>query len=355
MNKLTNWIKNHQVTAFFIFAYAISWPLLFVYFYIFHGDPSAGALMEPLVVFSPALVAMLISGIVEPLPKQADRKPHRIAFLLAWLVAAPILILYAWKAYKVNLAVAAIIYSVLSLFPAWVLSSAYARTPGIRKQFSTLLKPRGSVLWYLVVFLIFPGIPLLGMWITRLSGGEAQFFLAGMSFQDAAILLLLEFLHVFLMTGGINEESGWRGFALPRLQARYPIIVSALIVGFFWAMWHLPSDIGTNTPFTRILTNRLFFNLIFSILMAWLYNRTNGSILAPVLFHTAMNVFGNQFSVNIASSTLFIGLAIVAIISDRMWKKLPPEHPAVHQMWPEMADVSLKGANHVNQISRPSL
>jgi len=226
--------------------------------------------------------------------------------------------------------VAAIVYSVLSLFPAWVLSSAYARTPGIRKHFSTLLKPRGSALWYLAVFLIFPGIPLLGMGITRLFGGEAEFFMAGMAFQDVAFLLLLEFLHVFLMTGGINEESGWRGFALPRLQARYPVIVSALIVGILWAMWHLPFDIGTNTSITWILTNRLFFNLIFSILMAWLYNHTNGSILAPVLFHAAMNAFGNQFSVNIASGALFAGLAIVAFVSDRMWKKLPSDHPAVY-------------------------
>jgi membrane protease YdiL (CAAX protease family) len=331
MNKLTNWIKSHQVTAFFLFAYAISWPLLFVYFYVFHGDPNAAALMEPLVVFSPALMAMLISGIVEPLPKQADRKPHRIAFLLSWLVAAPILILYAWKVYKVDLVVATIVYGVLSLFPAWVLSSAYARTPGIRKQFSTLLKPRGSVLWYLVVFLIFPGIPLLGMGITRLFGGEAKFFMAGMAFQDVGFLLLLEFLHVFLMTGGINEESGWRGFALPRLQARFSVIGSALIVGFFWAMWHLPLDIGTNTPVTSILTYRLFFNLIFSILMAWLYNRTNGSILAPALFHSAMNAFGDQFSTNIASGALFAGLAIVAIVSDHMWKKLPSDHSAVYR------------------------
>ena len=58
---------------------------------------------------------------------------------------------------------------------AWVLSSAYARTPGIRKQFSTLLKPRGPAVWYLVVFLIFPGFVLLDIGITKLMGGEVQF------------------------------------------------------------------------------------------------------------------------------------------------------------------------------------
>ena len=152
-----------------------------------------------------------------------------------------------------------------------------------------------------------------------------------MAFRDAVFLLLLEFTHVFLMTGGINEESGWRGFALPRLQSRYPVIVAALIVGFFWALWHLPLDIGTGVPVAWILENRLVWNLVFAILMTWLYNRTNGSILAPALFHSAMNAFGNQFSITTAGNVIFIGLAIFAIASDRMWQKLPSDHPAVYQ------------------------
>ncbi len=287
----------------------------------------------PIVVFSPALTAMLISGIAEPFPKHASSKPRWIAFILAWLFSAVILIVYALEIYKVeDLALAVIIFSIIAILPAWVLSSAYARTPGIRKLFSTLIKPRGPLLWYLVVFLIFPGIPLLGMGITRLLGGEAQFFLADMPSRDAATLLLLEFLHVFLMTGGINEESGWRGFTLPRLQSRFPVIMAALVVGFFWAMWHLPYDIGEGVPITWILENRLLWTPLFAILMTWLYNHTNGSILAPALFHSAMNAFGNQISITTAGNVLFIGLAIIAILSDRMWKKLPYDHPAVYKL-----------------------
>jgi hypothetical protein len=51
--------------------------------------------MEPFIVFSPALMAMLISGIAEPLPRYENGKARWIAFLLAWLFSAPILILYA--------------------------------------------------------------------------------------------------------------------------------------------------------------------------------------------------------------------------------------------------------------------
>jgi membrane protease YdiL (CAAX protease family) len=232
-----------------------------------------------------------------------------------------------------------IIYCIWGLFPAWVLSSAYARTPGIRKQFSTLLKPRGSALWYLVIFLMFPGIPLLSLWITRLLGGDVQFYLDILGYEGIIIALLLEFLRGFFMTGGINEESGWRGFALPRLQTRYSVIAASVIVGVLWALWHLPYDLAPDSrgvsSLAWFLEYRLFWRVVFAVILAWLYNRTNGSLLAPVIFHPAMNAFGNAFFGTPISKVLFIALMIFAIVSDRMWKKLPSDHPAVYQS-PEM-------------------
>jgi membrane protease YdiL (CAAX protease family) len=331
VKRITEWIKRHQVLAFFTLSYAILWSVLVLYYLIFPGNPWVEFLLGDLAVFGPALIAMLLSGIAEPLPKQGSKRARWIAFIAAWLVSAAILILYGWKIQGTELVVAVIAYSIRALFPAWVFSSAYARTPGIRKQFSTLLKPCGPAVWYLVVFLIFPGILLLAMGITRLFGGEAEFYLADLGFAGAAIFILLEFLKGFLLSGGINEESGWRGFALPRLQARYPVIVAAVIVGFVWALWHVPYDIGRGVPVAWMLENRLFWNPLFAILLAWLYDRTNGSILAPALLHPAMNAFGDQFSITQVGRVLFIGLAILAIISDRMWKKLPSDHPAVYQ------------------------
>jgi membrane protease YdiL (CAAX protease family) len=338
MNKVTDWIRRHQVLAFFILAYAITWPLLFLHYFGLHGNPAIGALLEPLVVFSPALMAMLISGIAEPAPKRESSRSRWIAFILSWLFSAPILILYAWKVYEIELMWAVIVYSIIAFFPAWVLSSAYARTPGIRKQFSTLLKPRGPVVWYLVVFLIFPGIQLLDMGIIHLLGDEVQFNLAELGFKGATTFLLLEFLKGFLLTGGINEESGWRGFALPRLQARYPVIVAAGVVWFFWALWHLPYDIGRGIPIAEMLENRLFWNLVVSILMTWLYNRTNGSILAPALLHPAMNTFGNNLPSTPITQYLLVTLAVLAFLLDRMWQILPSDHLAVYRT-PEFEEI----------------
>jgi cytosine/uracil/thiamine/allantoin permease len=175
MNRIAEWIRRHQVLAFFILAYATTWPVFLLYFFVFPGSPAVQVLLGPLGIFSPALMAMLISAIAEPLPKHESSRARWIAFAVSWLVSAPILILYGWKIEELELVVAAIVYSVMALLPAWVLSSAYARTPGVRKQFSTLLRPRGPARWYLVVFLIFPGVPLLATGITRLFGRDAPF------------------------------------------------------------------------------------------------------------------------------------------------------------------------------------
>ena len=335
MNKLADWIKRHQVATFFILAYAITWPGISLIWFIFPGNQIVILLTLPFTVFSPAFAAMLISGIAEPHPKYTNSRIRHIAFILFWLIASAVLMLYFWKAQKMDLGRPVILIGFIwGFFPAWILSSAYARTPGIRKQFSTLLKPRGSVLWYMIIFLIFPGIPLLSIWITRLFGGQVQFHLSDLGFKDAAIFLLLEFLYGFLMTGGINEESGWRGFALPRLQARYSVITASVIVGVLWALWHLPYDLAPeNRGISLIwfLEFRFFWRVVFAVILAWIYNRTNGSLLAPVLFHPAMNAFGNAFFVTVLNKVLFIALLILVIVSDRMWKKLPSDHPAVYQ------------------------
>ena len=331
MNKFFEWIKQHQVAAFFILVFIITWPLFILYFFVFPGNPVVQVLAGPLAVFSPAIVAMLISAIIEPQPKQRSSKPRWIAFGVSWLISALIMALYYWQVVKLELVVAISANGIMALFPAWILSSAFAKTPGIRKHFSTILRPRGSLLWYLVALFTFPVLQLLGAGITRLLGGEVQFRMDGMSLGPAAIFLALTFLSGFLSSGGINEESGWRGFALPRLQTRYPVIIAIGIVWFFWALWHLPYDIGLGTSADSILLNRTLYNFTWSIYFAWVYNRTKGSILAPALFHPSMNTFGDHFPVTPVTTILFVALAVFAILYDRMWKKLPPDHPAVYQ------------------------
>lgn len=87
------------------------------------------------------------------------------------------------------------------------------------------------------------------------------------------------YLGTFLMVatvGGGLEEPGWRGFALPRLQARRSPLVSTLLLGLAWGIWHIPlyGPAGFVVP------------LILAFFYTWLYNRT-GSVLLCLLLHAS--------------------------------------------------------------------
>ena len=337
MKGLTNWIKGHQIIAFFLFTFAITWPVFILVFFVFPENPLIKVLVGgPLGVFSPALAAMLISAISDPLPKQPGSKPRWIAFLVSWLISWFIMTFYYWRVEKMELVQAAIVWAIFALLPAWILSSAFARTPGIRKQFSTLLRPKGSLLWYLLALMMVPVVRLLGLGITRLLGGEVQsgllqILVKGLRPDQTVIILALFYLSGFLCSGGINEESGWRGFALPRLQARYPVIFAIGFIWFFEALWHIPLYLGMKLPINWIILTCTVTFLHDAVLLAWVYNRTNGSILAPALLHPSINTFYNLFPDNPITTILFVGVAFIAIVYDRMWKKLPSDHPAVIQ------------------------
>ena len=161
MKNITEWIKRHPVPAFFLVAFAITWPVEILVLYILPGNQLL-LFFSQWALFGPALAAMLISGIEQSQPKIKRRRLRWTAFLLSWLLSGLVLILYGWKVMGMDLIVSCIANGILAIVPAWVLSSAYARTPGVRKQFSTLLKPRGPAVWYLVIFLIFPESPATG-------------------------------------------------------------------------------------------------------------------------------------------------------------------------------------------------
>lgn len=55
------------------------------------------------------------------------------------------------------------------------------------------------------------------------------------------VVRLLTVFPLYLFVGGpLDEELGWRGYALPRLLARRNVFWSGLVVGVIWALWHLP-------------------------------------------------------------------------------------------------------------------
>jgi membrane protease YdiL (CAAX protease family) len=90
---------------------------------------------------------------------------------------------------------------------------------------------------------------------------------------------------------GLFEEVGWRGFALPRMQRRLDAIWAALLLGVVWALWHLPELISDPTR-QRPPLQFVVWTLALSVILSWLYNSTNGSLLIVIICHGAIDTAG---------------------------------------------------------------
>lgn len=103
-------------------------------------------------------------------------------------------------------------------------------------------------------------------------------------------LILVSYLIALIagvILGPLWEEPGWRGFALPRLQAQFGPIPGTIILGVLWALWHLPGFLGG--WMTGGLLPLIVSGVAFSIVATWIYNNTRGSILLMILFHSSSN------------------------------------------------------------------
>lgn len=106
------------------------------------------------------------------------------------------------------------------------------------------------------------------------------------------LLAVVIFGQMLLLGGPLGEEFGWRGYALPVLQERYSWRVASLILGVVWGAWHLPLFYIADTTQRHIPFGLFMVNTIaLSVLFAWLFNHTRGSVLPALVLHTAVNAW----------------------------------------------------------------
>ena len=145
------------------------------------------------------------------------------------------------------------------------------------------------------------------------------------------MLVVIMFIYQLLFFNVVGEEVGWRGFALPRLQARTSPLVASLIIAFFWIPWHffLWKAQGEVWDFHLMINNLLI--VLNSIIIGWFYNRSKGSILVAGILHAAENTY-IKLLLNLDRNVYLVVKVVIALVLisiDRMWKKLPSDHPAV--------------------------
>ena len=93
-----------------------------------------------------------------------------------------------------------------------------------------------------------------------------------------------------VLSDGLGEEPGWRGFALPRLLERTGPMPASLVLGVVWALYHLPL-FWTNQGYAQPFVIMLVELPAMAVLYIWLFQHTAGSALLAILLHASANLF----------------------------------------------------------------
>jgi membrane protease YdiL (CAAX protease family) len=111
-----------------------------------------------------------------------------------------------------------------------------------------------------------------------------------------------------------GEEIGWRGYALPRLAERFGLARASLLLGLIWACWHLPQFfIREGDSYGQPFLVFLLGVPALSVALAWLYARTNGSLLLTMLLHAAWNNSKDIVPASLPAAASPFGLNVSAV------------------------------------------
>ena len=179
MKTLIRWIKSHPIASFFALALAMMYIIGFPVVYLMKSTnhPLINILIlyaGELAVCSPVLVGMFVTKRTLPDQSLTSTWKRRLTFWIVWLVG---LVIYALDLRRgtpeemLGWIPLLIICMPIALLPAFVLSSAFSRVTSLREYLSTLVRPRGNLIWYLVALLTFPVVNFLGLVITQLFDG----------------------------------------------------------------------------------------------------------------------------------------------------------------------------------------
>jgi membrane protease YdiL (CAAX protease family) len=249
-----------------------------------------------------------------PIPSSLLRRhPVAIFFVLTYAVAWTLWLPLVMLQDRISPALDLALKILGSATPSVLAIILVARIQGrgeVRRLLRRLLAARVGIGWYAAIVGL-TALPVAAVWVSTWFG-------AAPPTVDATVVGVLSlFLFSVFPGSALGEELGWRGFALPRLQARHSALAASLIVGTVWGSYHFPLFLlgSPVRPFALFLPFALSC-VIMSIFYTWMYNGTRGSLLLAVLLHAATNlpltvVMGPLKEQVLPSYWIYVGLLAV--------------------------------------------
>ncbi len=123
-------------------------------------------------------------------------------------------------------------------------------------------------------------------------------------------------LGLWLITFGLGEEIGWRGYALPILQQQSTALGATLRLTLWWAGWHVPQFFYVLDP--KFALGWLIGLFAGAIVFTWLLNSSRGSLLMTIIFHGCFNFMsasdaGNGIVAAVVSTIVMLGAIVIVL------------------------------------------
>lgn len=164
------------------------------------------------------------------------------------------------------------------LIAALVVTGVTEGKAGVKRLLGQFTRWRVGLRWYAVALLLPPAIYLGAIYVNGLLGAPVPGVAQLGTWSTLLMTFALRLVNPF--DGPVMEELGWRGFAQPRLQQRFSPLVANLILGAIVVLWHVRYLPGGDYAWIYAPAT-----LAFTLIAAWLYNRTGGSLLLALLLH----------------------------------------------------------------------
>jgi membrane protease YdiL (CAAX protease family) len=186
---------------------------------------------------------------------------------------------------------------------------------GFRNFFRRIILVRVKWTIYTAVALVPLFLVLFPLVLNGLLGGQKPHW-EGLGQIPALFGTLIS----MLLIGGLTEEPGWRGFALPVLRASHGPLVASIILGILWGIWHIPiyslPGLGNPLPAGNLAIFILTTPLL-TILFTVLAEKSGDSVWMAMLFHAWNNTVSGLSSlvgVHENDQLRFLNLVVLILV-----------------------------------------
>ncbi len=178
---------------------------------------------------------------------------------------------------------------------------------GVKTLLRQSVDPRRiTTRWFAVAVLLMPIVLGLEYGFLRISG-------IAVPRPDFSLLNAMLLFAVFFIAA-IGEEAGWQGYAAGLLQKKHDALTASLVLGLFWAIFHIVPFLQMGRPLPWIWWQCLTM-LPLRIIIVWLSNNAGRSVLIAVIFHTMLNLSQFLFPIYGSHYDPFITFMILAPIA----------------------------------------